>query len=405
MSTNVKLILDKRRQKEDKTFPLCLRIIHSRKSTSIPLGYSFALNDWNEKTSIVKSTYKGVSNVTRLNKWIQKQKIQALDIINTLEDSGEISQLSVVELKNRIVRKTSEETFFQFTENVIEEMNSAGRIGYAQSIHSVLRLVRKFRKERDFTFKELNYSFLVRFESYCLGRGNTLNSIAVYMKTIKMIYNRAIKSGIVSRELYPFVNYTIKTTKTRKRAVPREVIRSIETLTLESGTQLWHARNYFLFSFYTMGMNFADIAFLKPSNIVGDRLVYTRRKTKKEYSLKISSKIEDILNLYLDGKSGGEYIFPIITRKGIAEFEYKDMAGRRRNYNKKLKEIAALCEIDANLTSYVARHTWATVAKHNGVPVAVISEGMGHSDTKITEVYLDSFGKEVLDDYNEMITK
>lgn len=405
MSTNVRIILDTRREKSDKTYPLCLRIIHFRKSTSIPLGYSLKEDDWDEEKCQVLSSYKEVSSISRLNKWIQKQKIQAQDIINKLEDTGEINRLSVVDLKNRIANKRSEETFYQFTESLIEELKTAGRMGYAQSVNSVLRLVKKFLNEKDITFEQLNYTFLQRFENYCLGNGNTINSIAVYMKTIKMIYNRAIKSGIVGRELYPFVNYTIKTTKTKKRAVPRDVIGLIENLSFEQGSRIWHARNYFLFSFYCMGINFADMAHLKMNNIIEGRLEYKRQKTKKEYSIKISPQIQDILSHYIAEKDSDEYIFPIITRKGSTELEFKDMAEKRRIYNKKLKEIANLCEIETNLTSYVARHTWATVAKHKGVPVAVISEGMGHADVKTTEVYLDSFDKSVLDDFNKLITE
>lgn len=403
MSTNVKIILDTRHEKSDNTYPLVLRIIHFRKSTSIHLGYSLKETDWDEAKSEVKKSYTGVTNVSRLNKWIHKQKIQAMDIINKLQDSGEIGKMSVVDLKNRIVNKRSEETFFRFTENLIEELKSAGRIGYAQSVYSILHLVKKFRNDRDFTFEELNYSFLSRFENHCLGRKNTINTIAVYMKTIKMIYNRAIKAGVVGREYYPFVSYTIRTTKTRKRAVPRNIIALIEGLELKPNSRIWHARNYFLFSFYTMGINFADIAHLKMSSIVEERLEYKRQKTKKDYSIKITPQMKEILNLYTAGKQPNEYIFPIINRKDSPELAHRDLREKRRLYNQKLKEIAKKLEIETNLTSYVARHSWATIAKHKGVPIAAISEGMGHEDVKTTETYLDSFDREVLDNFNEII--
>jgi len=404
MSTNIKILLDKRKQKSDKTYPLILRVIHNRKSISIPLGYSLVENDWNDDANEVKKSYSGVSNITRLNKLIQQQKINAMDIVNQLQDSGEIDNLSVSEIKSRIVSQKSGISFYKFTEEIIEEMKGAERFGYARSINDTLQVVRKFKKNKDFTFQQLNYIFLVQFENDCRGRGTTLNSIAVFMRTIKMIYNRAIKAGIVKQEHYPFAGYKIKTTKTKKRAVRRDVITLIENLNVPESSRIWHAKNYFLFSFYAMGINFADIARLKMNNLVDGRLEFTRQKTKKDYSIKISISIQNIINLYSENKHSEEYIFPILSQKELPEREYRQFIGKRRMYNIKLKEIAKLCGIESNLTSYVSRHSWATIAKHKGVPVSVISEGMGHGDVKTTEIYLDSFDKNVLDDFNEMIT-
>jgi len=404
MSTNVKIVLDKRFDKADKTYPLIIRISHNRRNISIPLGYSLPEKDWNENTKEVKSSFRGVSNVTRLNKLIQQKKINAMDIINQLQDSGEIENLTIKEIKSRIVARSSDATFLKFTEELISELKQAGRFGYAKSINDTLQVVKKFKNEKDFTFKQLDYKFLDQFESACRGQGMKINSIAVFMRTIKMIYNRSIKAGIVKRELYPFTGYKIKTTKTKKRAVRREVIETIEKLELQESTRIWHSKNYFLFSFYAMGINFADLARLKMSNIVEGRLEFTRQKTKKHYSIKINEPIQNILNLYVVNKNENDFIFPIISRGGNSELEYRDVTEKRRIHNKLLKEIATLCGIESNLTSYVARHSWATIAKRKGVPVAAISEGMGHGDVKTTEIYLDSFDKEVLDDYNDLIT-
>lgn len=404
MASNVKIILDKRRQKSDLTYPLILRFIHNRKSVGLPLGYSVKESEWDEEKCMIFKSYKGVSNVTRLNNWIHKQKVNSMDIINKLQDTGEIQRLSINEIKARLVSNKSEVTFFDFTEDIINEMVDANRLGYAQSIKSVLTLVKKYRKQKDLILEEMTYQFLMNFDNYCRGNGNTTNSIAVYMKTIKMIYNRAIKSGIVKKESYPFTNYTIRTTKTRKRAISGDVIAQIETLDIEEGSRLWNSKNYFLFSFYMMGINFADMARLKGSSIVDGRIEYVRQKTKKDYSIKVTPQIQRILDIYIQGKAEDDYIFPIITRIGNPLLEFKDIAEKRRINNKKLKVIGEMIGMDTPLTSYVARHSWATIAKRKGVPVAVISEGMGHEDVKTTQIYLDSFEKGVLDDYNEMIT-
>lgn len=405
MSTNVKIILDNRSQKSDKTYPLILRIIHNRKSISIPLGYSFLENDWNDEIKEVKKSYTGVSNISRLNKLIHKKKVDALDIINQLQDSGEINNLSVKEIKARIVNKDSNQTFYNYTEDIISEMEDAERFGYSRSVNNTLQAVKSFTDENDFPLKDLNYDFLFRFENFCRKRGNSTNTIAVYMRTIKMIFNRGIKSGVVKKEQYPFSGYKIKTAKTKKRAVHREVIELIEKLELKENTRIWHARNYFLFSFYAMGMNFADMAHLRIENISEGRIEYKRQKTKKQYSIKITPQMDKILQYYIPQKESEKYIFPIISVEGSPKQEYQEFFEKRRTFNKQLKEIAKLCGIEANLTSYVARHSWATIAKWKEVPIAAISEGLGHGDVKTTEVYLDSFDKEVLDEYNQRITE
>jgi len=404
MNTNILIILDKRRQKKDKTYPLILRIIHNRKSISISLGYSLLEKDWNEKTTSIKKTSKVVSNVTRLNNLISKQKTRAFDIITQLQDSGEIETLSSKEIKDRILNKSSKITFFQYTTRLIQEMSEAGKFGNALVYKDCLRVSKKFTKEKDIRFEEINYKYLVRFENFLSANGNSVNSISVYLRTLRAIYNKAIKENIVKQEYYPFKNFSIKNGKTQKRAVKKEVIETIEELQLEPYSTLWHYKNYFLFSFYGMGLNFADMAHLKMNNIHLDRIIYSRQKTGKEYNIKITAKMHQILNHYTERKKIDSYIFPIIKRSDNPQLAYQDIVSSRRNYNKGLKEIAELCEIENNLTSYVSRHSWATIAKKKGVPTAVISEGLGHESEKTTQIYLDSFDKEVLDEYNEIIT-
>lgn len=404
MGVNVKIVLDKRNQKKDNSYPLILRIISNRRSASIPTGYSLLEDDWDDEAKEVKKSYKGVSNIKRLNKLIQKKKVSAMDIINQLEDGGEINNLSVKEIKARIVNKHSNIQFYIYAEEIIREMNKSERFGYARSINNALQAVKSFTNDRDFQLKDLDYKFLTGFENFCRKRGNTTNTIAVYMRTIKMIVNRGIKSKIIKRDNYPFSEYSIKTTKTQKRAVPKQVIDLIEKCNLKKDSRVWHARNYFLFSFYAMGMNFADIAYLKPSNIIEGRIEYKRRKTNKTYSIKTTPPIKEILSIYLKDKTKDDYIFPIITQGDTPQRQYQEFFEQRRVYNQQLKEIAKEIDIETNLTSYVARHSWATVAKHKGVPTEVISEGMGHADVKTTEIYLDAFDRKVLDDYNDLIT-
>ena len=167
---------------------------------------------------------------------------------------------------------------------------------------------------------------------------------------------------------------------------------------------MWHSRNYFLFSFYNMGMNFMDIALLKKSNLIGDRLEYVRAKTGKTYSIKLQGPSLKILKLYIKDQKPDDFIFPIVKRTELAD-QLKDIQNDRKTNNKYLKLMAEKCEINAKITSYVARHSWATIAKNLDVPISVISEGLGHEDIKTTQIYLESFEVDVLDKANKLIIR
>lgn len=404
MSTSIVITLDTRNEKKDGTFPLLMRIIHYGKSLPIPLGISMKEKDWDSNKRIIKSSYKGSESITRLNNLLQKKKTEALDIITKLEDQKVLNTMSVHEIRSRIQKKSDRNSFFDYMEKRIEEMKNMQRIGNARSYKIALGVLQNFNKDKDLTFQELNYSFLNKFEKWHLSKGNTLNGFAAYMRTIKAIYNKAIKDGMVEKELYPFDNYTIKLSKTRKRAISLEEINKIIELDLSSENRLFDARNIFLFSFYMRGIPFADIAQLKISNVISGRIYYQRQKTDKPYNIKITDEIQHILNLYTKGKKKDDYIFPIIQRIDLQE-QYKDVEWARKRYNKKLKEIALLCSIEENLTSYVSRHSFATRAKNLGVPIATISDMLGHSDTKTTEIYLDSLQSDLMDEAHEKIIR
>ena len=149
-------------------------------------------------------------------------------------------------------------------------------------------------------------------------------------------------------------------------------------------------------------MNFIDIAYLKINNIIDGRIQYTRAKTGKSYSIKISQPVQQILSYYTKGKKPNDFVFNIINGT-TPEEQLLSFKNVRRSYTKWLKKLATRCGIESNLTSYVARHSWATIAKDLNIPISVISEGMGHEDIKTTQIYLDSFDDDVIDQANQLI--
>lgn len=403
MTASIVVSLDTRRAKQDGTFPLIMRLGFDNRTIPIPLGYSFKLEDWDETARQVKKSYKGSETVTRLNNLIQKKKANALDIVMKLDENGELKRLSVADIKQRIVNKQGNQSFFKYADTLIASLKEAKRFGTAQSYQDVVNVLKGFVHKKDLAFSAITYDFLKRFETAHLAKeGNGLNGFAVYMRTIRAIYNYAIKAGIADKELYPFDAYKIKTVPTQKRALDIDLLNNIINLKLAPGDMLFDARNYFVASYMMYGMNFKDMAFLKKDTIANGRLNYRRNKTAKLYDIKLFPALQEILDYYIEAAPEADFVFPILKPDDLAT-QVRAVKWARKRYNAKLKLIANKCDIETNLTSYVSRHSFATQAMLNTVPIAAISAMLGHSSVKTTEIYLKGLPSNVLDDYNGQI--
>jgi integrase/recombinase XerD len=402
MNSSAVLTLDTRREKADKTYPITLRLSHNGKTTSISTGYSVPKAFWDEDGRKIKKSYQGTENVTRLNNLLAKERAKALDIIAKLHDRNELAFLSITDLKGLISTKGNGTTFFEYAEKQIAELKRLKRIGNARNYSNILREIKKFRNNADFPFRELNFGFLKKFESYYLEKGLGENGLSVYMRGIRAIFNKAINDKLVEKEAYPFDQYTIPSKPTKKRAISIDAIQKIVKLKLPANTNLVETRNMFLMSFYMMGAPFIDLAFLTVENIVDGRIQYRRRKTGKFFDIKITDNLKPLLSYYLKGKEKGQFLLPIIKRENL-EDQYKDIQWAQKRYNKRLKKIAEAAGIQEKLTSYVSRHSFASLANNMAIPVTAISEMLGHGRLSTTQVYLASLQKDVIDKYNEQI--
>lgn len=405
----IKLFYDTRKPKKDGSYPLKLKLFHQNKARYIPLNYSFKENEWIAEDCKVKSSFP---NSSRVNVSIRKRLSNASIIL--LENEHIIDDLDIDEIKRLIVLKLfgenkpikKREYLFVFTENIIEDLIKSKRVGSASSYRCTLRSFQTFLGNKDILLTKIDHKFLVDYQADCLNRGLKINSIGVYLRTLRAIINRAIDEGLIIHTNYPFRKFSIKTEKTEKRAISKEEITKVLELKLKENTPLWHSKNYFTFMFNMRGMNFIDVAYLRMENIRGKRLVYKRIKTGKLYNIKLTTKAQEILTFYIKGKktNSKEFIFPIITKEtDNVEKEREKYMDKRKYFNKHLKNIAELCKIDVNLTSYVSRHTWASIAKFAGVSHAIIGESLGHSDLKTTETYLANFDNDILDNANDLI--
>jgi integrase/recombinase XerD len=403
MKASANINLDTRRKKKDETYPLVLRLVCNLDSRTIPLEYSVIKDDWDPDLEMVRKTCKKYSNVTRINNYLHKKQQDAQDILDKLTTTGEIEKLTITEMKNIVMDKKEHTSFTSFGNKLVDELKLAKKLGNASVYEQAISFLKRHANDKDLSFDEITFTLLKSIEAKFLSENNSLNGLSFYLRTIRAIYNRAIKEGIASREKYPFTTYSIKETKTRKRAIRKTDMDKIKDAQFEPGSPRWHTRNIFLFSFYNRGMNFADIAKLRMSDIEQDRIYYNRSKTGKPLSVKLTEATRSILSTYMAGKTEDDLVFPILKRD-TPELRMKDLYNERKTFNNYLKKIAKALEIEGNLTSYVARHSWATIAKDLNIPISVISEGLGHEDIKTTQIYLDDFDTSVIDDANKLIT-
>jgi len=404
MQTSLSLSLDTRRKRKDNSFPIIIRLGHFQKTTSIATGQSVQKIYWDDSKKQVRKSYKGVKSVQFLNNLLRSELARAQDIINRLHYKNELDFLSVTQLKDKIVSKSKYDSFFAYGLAKAKELRDSKRFGTARNYEGVLNILKVFNKGKDLKFNELNLNFLERFEQFHLSKqGNSKNGLASYMRTIKAIYNKGIKDDIIEKEYYPFFKYQIRTVPTEKRAIKIDYIKGILELDFEEDNSLFNYRNYFLLSYMTMGMSFIDMAFLQKGNIVDGRIKFQRKKTSKIYDIKVTEQMSTILKYYISDKKRDDFILPILKRESL-ELQYKDAQWGLKNYNKGLKKIAELCDIEERLTSYVSRHSFATHALFKNIPLSAISAMLGHSKLSTTQIYLKSLPSNVLDTYQEELS-
>lgn len=417
MAYTVKVFLDTRRQKDDGSYPIKLRFRAYNRPGEIPTDYSVLTKHWDADKKAIKTTCKDIPNLRRVNIRIQEKKTHAMNVLSDLEDAGELPLMTAKEMKAAIEqtkdrrggnrKKVSGTMVLAFFNERIEEMRQAKKTGNANVYKLVRNSMALFLKKQDVPLERVNYKWLRKYEAWYLartnkkGKPNTWNGLSVNLRTLRALFNEAIKRKLVPADAYPFKEYSIKNEKTRKRAISEADITKLIAVVPETSRQE-RAKDYFLMSFYLMGASFVDVAFLKMSDIVDERIEYKRRKTGRLHSIKITAALQTLLDKYTVGKKPESYILDVI-KGDTEEKRYASVRDELRRYNRSLKELAEMAGITAPLTSYTARHSFATIAKFKGASTAIISEALGHESEEVTQVYLDSFDKSVLDSFNEMV--
>ncbi len=236
------------------------------------------------------------------------------------------------------------------------------------------------------------------------AKENKETTISLLFRTLRSVYNKAIEQKCANKVDYPFNDYKVSKfdLSTQKRAIPKSDILKIMRLNLSDKPQYTRfSRDIFIFSYLCAGINFTDIANLQPSNIADNRLQYTRQKTSKKINISLSDKAIEIITQYANNTGNKNYIFPILdNKKHISATQKQNRIHKVLGHiNKHLKTIAESANVEnISLTTYVARHSFATTLKKSGVHVELISEALGHSDISTTQIYLGSFDNIQIDE-------
>lgn len=391
MSVSIKPFCRKERIAKNGTAIVQLRVTINRKSRYVSTGIRVSESDWDFENQAPKTDNQALNcqiyeQIESLRK--QAKRLEALDIKVTLDNLLGSKKLPIGC------------TVGEYMVQVIEQMKSAGRFSSAARCKVILAQLQRLHLA-GVRFEDVTLDYILKYESALIGWGNKPNSIATKISVLKAIYNRALANRLFVCAENPFAKYNIGKLReqTQKRAIRKEDVMALMEAPLPEThspyTEL--ARDLFLFSYFSAGINFKDVALLRCCDLVNGRIHYRRQKTGKEMNCQLMPQTQSIVSKYITAnKSGADYIFPILDR-AIHKTEIQ-IANRLnkvlRHINRELKNWGKTLGLPTKLTTYVARHTFATVLKRSGVNIAIISELLGHSDLSTTQIYLDSFDNE-----------
>ena len=300
---------------------------------------------------------------------------------------------------NEYAIRTRAYTLGAFMRDIIAGMNAAGRCRTARNYQSALNSFMLFRGQEDIALDMIDSGVVQSYEAWLKSRGVCRNTSSFYMRILRAVYNSAVEKGVVS-QARPFARVYTGTDRTRKRAVGLAVVKALRAADLGGCRQQDFARDMFLMSFFLRGISFVDLAHLRKSDLRDGYLYYTRSKTRQRLCVKWEPLMQQIVDKYSGLTDSSPYLLPIISDDGIYNKVYRNAQARIAYH---LKRIAAKMKIAENLTLYVARHSWASIARSSNVPVAVISEALGHDSERTTQIYLQSIQTSEVDKANESI--
>lgn len=391
-------IKQKKSVNPDRPMPVYLQIIYRRKVGHIPLEYKLTGDQWDAKNECIRilpgSKPGQVLLLHAIDEKLKEKKQQILTLAHTLEAKDILSVpflLATSKEQDKALSLTS------FMQQLIRELDEHGQYATSRHYQSTLNKFALFSEAKDMQLADINETVMKQFESYLVEKKLAPNTVSFYLRIMQATWNKAVNMGLLPAGPSPFRQVNTRVEKTIKRAVEEKVITRLAKLTEKEllSPALQFARDMFLFSYYARGMSYIDIAFLKKKNIRGNMLVYKRRKTGQELKIRLLPEMKAIIKRYAGNNR--VYLFPILHDDAI----YRNYESALRLQNKQLKILGEL--VGAHLTTYVARHTWASIASQKGVPLDLIAKGLGHTSEKATHIYIARLDNPRLDRANDIV--
>ena len=398
MKATVEVVCYKSKPLKDGTFPLMLRVTKDRKRKYVSLGLSLHEKFWDFEKGKPKRNCPNKEQIERL---IAVKTAEYNDLI--VEMTSQQREYTVETLVSHFHNQVRCATVVELYDKLIDDMKHGGQLGNAGVYKYSRTSLLKFTGQRlQIPFSDIDAVWLRRYENWLRTSGCGDTTISQLFRTLRSVFNKAVELQLVKRDYYPFDAYKVSKfdTRTKKRAITKEDVRKVIALDLSQGYPSERlARDIFVFSYFGAGINFADIALLKYGNVRDGRVQYVRKKTGKPINFLLTEEMRNIIAKYQrQGQTDEDYIFPILDRRvhRTEQQRYDRTHKVLTNTNRWLRKIGQRVGIE-HLTTYVARHTFATVLKRSGVNIAIISESLGHSDLSTTQIYLDSFENSQID--------
>lgn len=393
---NVSLFQDTRRPLQDQpgVFPVFMQIYFDRKRALASTGIALTPEDFELVTKGNPRTFelKGIKAT------LESQIFKATSIIEELKGKFSLSRAKKLFLDTTY--QTDKNSIFSGFEAYIKELESNGQIKTSDSYKNAKKSLQTF--EPVLTYSQITPEFLERFEDWLvLEKGKSITTLGIYLRNLRTILNRALDAELISQKSYPFGKgkYIIPTGRNVKKALTIDHIRAIRDYFTVPGSPSDRAKDFFLFSYLSNGINFKDIAKLKNENLKGDQIHFVRAKTirtRRDYTpIKTSLRAEtlEIIEKWRNpDRTPQAFLFPILSKGLTAKQETRRIQDFVKKTNAKLQDIGKALNLPIKLTTYVARHSFATIAINKaGAPIEYISEALGHSTLNTTRNYIDSF--------------
>ena len=402
MITSVKLMLNKSRILNNGSYPLVFQVIHNRRKKLLYTGYRMKEEVFDESEGKIMngvgSTFTA-TEVVKMNRELRKMRNQIDIRIRQLERTREEFTVEDILVQNAFGTGKSQFYLLRYINAQIERKQELKKVGMAAAYKSTRSSLAKFIGRPDVRMSEVDLAFVRRYEDFLYSNGASGNTVSYYLRNLRSLYNQAVTDGYHPRGEYPFAKAQTRPAKTVKRALSRTDMQNLADLNLENEPELEFTRDLYLFSFYAQGMAFVDIVLLKKTDICNGVLTYSRHKSKQLIRIVVTPQMQGVIDKY---NTENEYLFPIISGEYASGYQkYRLALGR---INRHLKKIAVVADIKVPLTTYTARHTWATLARDYGAPISVISAGLGHTSEEMTRVYLKDFDVSMLNQVNSIVT-